>query len=96
MGNFGLFADPGIPYLPPFRAVFLALSLKEHSPDYYTICFFQIRNRSVIFTRFVAHYVELNSGCLLQVSKPLVMTYEPPKKTCYFIDCLNCKEYNRG
>lgn len=43
MGIFGLSADPGTQYLPPFRTflVFFSVFLKEHSPDYYTLFFTQ-------------------------------------------------------
>lgn len=43
----------------------------------------------------MAHYVGLNGRWLLQAFKTMVMTYEPPKKPCYFIDCLKFTEYNR-
>jgi len=70
VGIFALFADPGIQYLPPYRNFFLVFSLKEHSPVA-TLCFSSVRNRSVIFTRFVAHYIELNGGWLLQAPKTI-------------------------
>lgn len=56
MGIFALFADPGLQHLPPYRTFCWHFPWKN-THLITTLCFPSIRNKSVIFTRFVAHYV---------------------------------------